>query len=88
MRAQIFAARGLLEFIPRETVTVGEMRHKLGHLLENGAQYERRLAEFPMTAFEVINSRVGKIALRSPSAVCNGHEALWMPDFYGYATTQ
>ncbi len=88
MRAQIFAARGLLEFIPRETVTAGEMHGKLMNLLKNASQYERRLAEFPMTAFDVINSRVGKIALRSPSAAFPGHEPLWMPDFYGYVTTQ
>lgn len=88
MRAQIFAARGLLEYIPQETVTAEQMREKLVHLLENGSQYEHRLTEFPMTAFEIINSRVGKIALRSPLAVCPGHEPLWMPDFYRYVPTQ
>jgi len=88
MRAQIFAARGLLEYIPRETVTVEEMHGKLMHLLENGIQYERRLADFPMTAFEIINSRVKEISLRSPSSACPRHEPLWMPDFYEYVPTQ
>ena len=88
MRAQIFAARGLLEYIPRETVTVEEMHDKLSHLLENGSQYEQRLADFPMTAFEIINSRVGEISLRSPSGACPGHEPLWMPDFYRYVPAQ
>lgn len=88
MRAQIFAARGLLEYIPQETVTVENMRDKLVHLLKNGSQYEQRLAKFAMTAFEVISSRVGEIALRSPLAGCPGHEPLWMPDFYEYAPTQ
>jgi len=88
MRARIFAARGLLEYIPWETVTVSEMRDKLGFMLENGRQYEQRLSDFPMTAFDVINSRIGKIGLRSVRPACHGHEALWMPDYYGHVRNQ
>jgi predicted glycosyltransferase len=88
MRARIFAARGLLEYIPWETVTVPEMRDKLGHMLQNGIRYEQKLSTFPMTAFGVINSRIGKIGMRSARPACHEHEALWMPDYYGHVLSQ
>lgn len=58
IRARLFAARDLLEFIPWEKVAAPEMAQKLSLLLENSARYEEPLGQFPMTAFEVINSRI------------------------------
>ncbi len=58
IRARIFAAGGLLEYIPWETVDADGMHNKIRLLLENASRYEERLKVFPMTAFDVINSRI------------------------------
>ena len=58
IRARIFADKGLLEYIPWETVDADGMRRKILLLLENTLDYEAQLHKFPMTAFEVINSRI------------------------------
>ncbi len=58
IRARIFAAKGLLEYIPWETVDADGMREKIRLLLENTLDYEEQLRKFPMTAFDVINSRI------------------------------
>jgi predicted glycosyltransferase len=58
IRARIFAAKGLLEYIPWETVDADGMHKKIRLLLENTLDYEEQLRKFPMTAFDVINSRI------------------------------
>jgi len=58
IRARIFAAKGLLEYIPWEEVDADGMHRKIRRLLENAPQYETLLREFPMTAFDVINNRI------------------------------
>ena len=58
IRARIFAARGLLEYIPWETVTPGPMLERIETLLRESDRYASALADFPMTAFDVINTRI------------------------------
>ena len=58
IRARIFAEKGLLEYIPWETVEADQMLAKIRVLLSNTLDYEKQLATFPMTAFEVINRRI------------------------------
>ncbi len=58
IRARIFAAKGLLEYIPWEEVHADSMLRKIRLLLDQAPQYETLLGEFPMTAFDVINSRI------------------------------
>ena len=58
IRARIFAEKGLLEYIPWETVEAGPMRDRIETLLADTATYEEALQAFPMTAFDVINSRI------------------------------
>ncbi len=58
IRARLFAAKGLLEYIPWEEVDAAGMSGKIGLLLENPSRYEAALRDFPMTAFDVINSRI------------------------------
>ncbi len=61
IRARVFAAKGLLEYIPLETVDAEGMRDNIRLLLDNAPQYVARLEDFPMTAFAVINSRIRTI---------------------------
>ncbi len=56
IRARLFAARGLLEFIPWETVEPGPMLECILKLLRAAPAYEAALASFPMTAFDTIKS--------------------------------
>ena len=65
IRARIFAAKGLLEYIPWEEVDAGSMHGKIRLLLDNAPQYETLLREFPMTAFDVINSRIRAFSERA-----------------------
>jgi len=58
IRARLFAARGLLEFIPWETVEPAPMLECILKLLRDGPVYEAALASFPMTAFDTIKSRI------------------------------
>jgi predicted glycosyltransferase len=58
IRARLFAARGLLEYIPWETVEPGPMLERIQKLLHGGPAYERALASFPMTAFDTIKGRI------------------------------
>jgi predicted glycosyltransferase len=58
IRARIFADKGLLEYIPWETVDADGMHEKIRLLLKNTLDYEEQLRKFPMTAFDVINSRI------------------------------
>jgi predicted glycosyltransferase len=58
IRARLFAERGLLEFIPWETVQPAPMLERIEKLLHEPGPYEAALANFPMTAFEVINQRI------------------------------
>ena len=58
IRARIFAERGLLEYIPWETVEAAPMLAHIEKLLHKPAPYEAALARFPMTAFETINQRI------------------------------
>ncbi len=82
MRARIFANRGLLEFIPWETVGIVEMREKVEAILEDPSRYERPLLDFPMTAFEVINSRLDMCRPGNGNGTDCVHEAMWMPDYF------
>lgn len=82
MRARIFAARGLLEYIPWETVNAAEMRDKLEFILGHTAQYTELLNEFPMTAFDVINSRIVNPRQEALRSCGNDHESQWLPDFF------
>jgi predicted glycosyltransferase len=58
IRARLFAARGLLEYIPWETVQPAPMLERIEKLLHEPGPYEAALADFPMTAFEIINQRI------------------------------
>jgi len=58
IRARLFAARGLLEYIPWETVQPAPMLERIVKLLHEPGPYEAALADFPMTAFEIINQRI------------------------------
>lgn len=58
IRAKLFAAKGLLEYLPWEEVTPDDMYGKIRLLLDNGSRYEELLRNFPMTAFDIINSRI------------------------------
>ena len=58
IRARLFAAKGLLEYIPWEEVDALQMQDKLSLLLDNPDRYAEPLNRFPMTAFAVINSRI------------------------------
>jgi len=58
IRARLFAARGLLEYIPWETVEPAPMLACIEKLLHEPASYEAALAGFPMTAFDIINQRI------------------------------
>ncbi len=58
IRARLFAARGLLEFIPWETVEPAPMLECIRKLLRDAPAYEAALASFPMTAFDTIKSRI------------------------------
>ncbi len=58
IRARLFAARGLLEYIPWETVEPAPMLERIEQLLRDPGPYETALAGFPMTAFDVINQRI------------------------------
>lgn len=58
LRARLFAARGLLEYIPWETVTPDAMLQRIRHLLDHANLYEEALRAFPMTAFDIINARI------------------------------
>jgi predicted glycosyltransferase len=58
IRARLFAARGLLEYIPWETVEPAPMLERIEQLLRDPGPYEAALAGFPMTAFDVINQRI------------------------------
>ncbi|MBU4525050.1 MAG: glycosyltransferase [Proteobacteria bacterium] len=58
IRARLFAARGLLEYIPWETVEPAPMLAHIEKLLHEPAPYEAALAGFPMTAFDIINQRI------------------------------
>jgi predicted glycosyltransferase len=58
IRARLFAAKGLLEYIPWEEVDALQMQDKLSLLLDNPDRYGEPLSRFPMTAFAVINSRI------------------------------
>ena len=61
IRARIFASRGLLEFIPWDTVDSAGMREKILLLLGDSEKYQERLNNFKMTAFDVINNRINAI---------------------------
>lgn len=58
IRARLFAERGLLEYIPWETVEPAPMLECILKLLRDGPVYEAALASFPMTAFDTIKSRI------------------------------
>jgi predicted glycosyltransferase len=58
IRARIFAGKGLVEFIPLESVQPGPMLAGIEHLLDNAPAYEEALRGFPMTAFDIINARI------------------------------
>ena len=58
IRARLFADRGLLEYIPWETVEAAPMLALIEKLLHEPAPYEAALVGFPMTAFDVINQRI------------------------------
>ena len=58
IRARLFAARGLLEYIPWETVEPAPMLERIEMLLRGGPAYEAALASFPMTAFDTIKARI------------------------------
>jgi predicted glycosyltransferase len=58
IRARLFAERGLLEYIPWETVEPAPMLERIEKLLHEPGPYEAALANFPMTAFKVINQRI------------------------------
>jgi len=58
IRARLFAAKGLLEYIPWEEVDALKMQDKLTLLLDKPERYAEPLSLFPMTAFAVINSRI------------------------------
>lgn len=58
IRARLFAAKGLLEYIPWETVEPAPMLERIEKLLHGGPAYERALASFPMTAFDTIKARI------------------------------
>jgi predicted glycosyltransferase len=58
IRARIFADKGLLEYIPWETVEAGPMLDRIKTLLANAETYEAALKTFPMTAFDIINTRI------------------------------
>ncbi len=61
IRARIFAGRGLLEYIPWEEVDPEGIREKVHRLLASGEEYEERLRAFPMTAYDVIGSRMATL---------------------------
>lgn len=82
MRSRIFARRGMLEYIPWETVNCAEMREKLQTILENPARYTQCMNDFPMTAFEVINERVCLCKPSNAGAVSCGSDPMWMPDYF------
>lgn len=58
IRARIFADKGLVSFIPLETVQPAPMLDSIEHLLANGPAYENALRQFPMTAFDIITTRI------------------------------
>lgn len=58
IRARLFAERGLLEYIPWETVEPAPMLERIEALLRDRNRYETALSSFPMTAFDVINERI------------------------------
>jgi predicted glycosyltransferase len=58
IRARIFADQGLLEYIPWETIDAETMRTQINALLGSTAHYEKNLRAFPMTAFDVIKTRI------------------------------
>lgn len=58
IRARLFAAKGLLEYLPWEEVDALQMQDKLTLLLDNPDRYGEPLSRFPMTAFAAINSRI------------------------------
>jgi len=58
IRARLFAARGLLEYIPWETVEPAPMLERIETLLDGAPRYEEALKDFPMTAFDFINDRI------------------------------
>jgi predicted glycosyltransferase len=58
IRASLFAGRGLLEYIPIETVEPAPMLEHIEKMLRDPAPYEAALSRFPMTAFEIINQRI------------------------------
>lgn len=82
MRSRIFARRGMLEYIPWETVNRVEMREKLLTILENPARYIQCMHDFPMTAFEVINERVCQCKPENAGVVSCGSDPMWMPDYF------
>jgi predicted glycosyltransferase len=65
IRARIFAGRGLLEYIPWEDVDPEGIRDKVHRLLACGEEYEERLRAFPMTAYDVIGSRMAAFGEQS-----------------------
>ncbi|KAB2888499.1 MAG: glycosyltransferase [Desulfobulbaceae bacterium] len=58
IRARLLADRGLLDYIPWETVEPEGMREKIHLLLDQGTRYEEQLRAFPMTAYDVIGQRL------------------------------
>jgi len=76
IRARLFAAQGFSEFIPWETVNARSMREKINLLLAQALEYEAQLRKFPMTAFDVINSRIQAFSNSRfhRQATLSGHE--------------
>lgn len=58
IRARLFAERGLIEYLPLESIDPGTMHARILELLANAPRYETALRAFPMSAFEVINARI------------------------------
>lgn len=65
IRAQLFAAQGLLEYIPCEGLEAETMYARIHTLLDNSARYEQALRAFPMTAFDVITHRIEAFGKRA-----------------------
>jgi predicted glycosyltransferase len=65
IRARLFAAKGLLEYVPLETVEPDLMRARIDTLLANSSKYQANLRDFPMTAFETIQARINAIGAQA-----------------------
>jgi predicted glycosyltransferase len=65
IRAQVLCRKGFCDYLHPDELTPARLREKILALLENGSEFQEKIAAFPFTALDVIRHRIAEHSLES-----------------------